>query len=88
VRISIKVINSELERLGAHAVLARGDGYFYFWGGEADPLFRGETAKSVPRTEGEKSGTVARRNEHRRSTYRGKEAAEGLTDQKESATVS
>jgi hypothetical protein len=35
VRISLKVINSELERLGAHAVLARGDGYFYFWGGEA-----------------------------------------------------
>jgi hypothetical protein len=35
VRISLKAINSELERLGAHAVLARGDGYFYFWGGEA-----------------------------------------------------
>ena len=34
-RISLKVINSELERLGAHAVLASGDGYFYFWGGEA-----------------------------------------------------
>jgi hypothetical protein len=35
VRISLKVINSELERLGARAVLAKGDGYFYFLGGEA-----------------------------------------------------
>ena len=34
-RISLKVINSELERLGARAVLARGDGYFYFQSGEA-----------------------------------------------------
>jgi hypothetical protein len=34
VRISLKAINGELERLGARAVLARGDGYFYFWGGE------------------------------------------------------
>ena len=34
-RLSLKVINSELERLGCDAVLARGDGYFYFWGGEA-----------------------------------------------------
>lgn len=34
-RISLKVINSELERLGTHAVLAKGEGYFYFWGGEA-----------------------------------------------------
>jgi hypothetical protein len=35
VRISLKAINSELERLGCDAVLARGDGYFYFSGGEA-----------------------------------------------------
>ncbi len=35
VRISLKVINNELERRGYHAVLATGDGYFYFWGGEA-----------------------------------------------------
>jgi hypothetical protein len=35
VRISLKAINTELERLGSHAVLAKGDGYFYFWGGEA-----------------------------------------------------
>ena len=34
-RISLKAINSELERLGSNAVLAKGDGYFYFWGGEA-----------------------------------------------------
>jgi hypothetical protein len=30
VRISLKAINTELERLGSHAVLAKGDGYFYF----------------------------------------------------------
>ena len=35
IRISLKAINSELERLGSHAVPAKGDGYFYFWGGEA-----------------------------------------------------
>jgi len=35
VRVSLKVINSELERLGARAVLARGNWYFYFLGGEA-----------------------------------------------------
>jgi hypothetical protein len=35
VRISLKAINSELERHGCDAVLARGDGYFYVWGGEA-----------------------------------------------------
>jgi hypothetical protein len=34
-RISLKAINSELERGGAQAGLTRGDGYFYFWGGEA-----------------------------------------------------
>jgi hypothetical protein len=35
VRISLKAINSELERLSCDAVLARGDGYFYFRSGEA-----------------------------------------------------
>jgi len=35
VRISFKTINSELEQRGSQAVLAKGDGYFYFWGGEA-----------------------------------------------------
>jgi hypothetical protein len=35
VRLSLRVIKSELERLGARAVLAKGDGYFYFEGGEA-----------------------------------------------------
>ena len=34
-RISLKAINSELERRGAQAVLTRGDGYFYFSGGVA-----------------------------------------------------
>jgi hypothetical protein len=34
-RLSLKTINSELERRGEQAVLTRGDGYFYFLGGEA-----------------------------------------------------
>jgi hypothetical protein len=34
-RISLKAINNELERRGAQAALTRGDGYFYFWGGQA-----------------------------------------------------
>ena len=34
-RFSLKTINSKLERRGSHAVLARGDGYFYFRAGEA-----------------------------------------------------
>jgi hypothetical protein len=29
-RLSLKAINSDLERLSSHAVLAQGDGYFYF----------------------------------------------------------
>ena len=33
--ISLKAINSELERLSSHAVLAKGDGYFYFSGRKA-----------------------------------------------------
>jgi hypothetical protein len=39
VRLSLKTINSELERLGSHAMLAKGDGYFYFLGGEATDWF-------------------------------------------------
>jgi len=35
VPISLKAINSELERLSSHAVLAKGDGYFYFSGRKA-----------------------------------------------------
>jgi hypothetical protein len=31
----LKAINNELERLGSTAVLVKGDGYFYFSGGEA-----------------------------------------------------
>ena len=34
-RLSLKAINSELERRGSDPVLAKGDGYFYFLGGEA-----------------------------------------------------
>ena len=34
-RISIKAINSELQRGGTQAVLTRGQGYFHFSGGEA-----------------------------------------------------
>jgi hypothetical protein len=35
VHISLKAINSELERRGSHALLVKGDWYFYFRGGEA-----------------------------------------------------
>ena len=35
VRLSLKAINDELERPGAQAGLAKGDGYFYFQGVEA-----------------------------------------------------
>ena len=31
----LKTVNGELERRGVRALLARGDGYFYFWGGDA-----------------------------------------------------
>ena len=31
----LKTVNRELERLGSHAVLAKGGGYFYFRDGEA-----------------------------------------------------
>lgn len=33
--LSLKAINNELERLGSNAVVVKGDGYFYFSGGEA-----------------------------------------------------
>jgi hypothetical protein len=35
-RLHVKVINDELARLGHTARLAKGTGYFYFEGGEAD----------------------------------------------------
>ena len=35
VRLSLKTINDELARLGLSVVLTKGDGYFYFQGGEA-----------------------------------------------------
>ena len=34
--VSLKAINDELHRLGHDAHLDKGDGYFYFWGGEAN----------------------------------------------------
>ena len=33
--LSLKTINAELARLGFNAMLAKGDGYFYFWSGDA-----------------------------------------------------
>jgi len=35
VALTLKTINAELARHGIQALLARGDGYFYFWSGEA-----------------------------------------------------
>lgn len=35
VRLSLKNINAELAKRGHRAMLAKGDGYFYFWSGEA-----------------------------------------------------
>ena len=35
-RLHVKVINDELARLGHSERLAKGSGYFYFAGGEAD----------------------------------------------------
>lgn len=35
VPLSLKAINAEFARHGIQALLARGDGYFYFWSGEA-----------------------------------------------------
>lgn len=34
--ITLKKINDELARLGHHEKLEKGDGYFYFWSGEAE----------------------------------------------------
>ena len=34
-RLTLKAINQELARRGHDARLARGNGYFYFWSGEA-----------------------------------------------------
>jgi hypothetical protein len=34
-RLTLKAINDELHRLGHNVLLAKGDGYFYFWSGEA-----------------------------------------------------
>ena len=45
-RISLKAINNKLERCGSQAVLSRGDGYFYFSGGEATDWL--ERAVRVP----------------------------------------
>jgi len=53
VRRSLKATNGELERLGCDAVLARGDGYFYFRSGEAtgwlDRTVRVRTLQSLTR---------------------------------------
>ena len=34
-RVTLKAINDELARRGHRALLAKADGYFYFWSGEA-----------------------------------------------------
>jgi serine phosphatase RsbU (regulator of sigma subunit) len=46
VRLSLKTINDELERLGSGAVLTKADGYFYFQGGDATDWL--DRAVSVP----------------------------------------
>lgn len=35
-RLTLKTINDELRRRGYHVHLDKGDGYFYFWSGEAN----------------------------------------------------
>jgi len=35
-RVTLKAINDQLKRLGHDARLDKGDGYFYFWAGEAN----------------------------------------------------
>jgi catechol 2,3-dioxygenase-like lactoylglutathione lyase family enzyme len=48
VRLSLKTINDELERLGSGAVLTKADGYFYFQGGDAtDWLDRAVSAPTL-----------------------------------------
>ena len=34
-RVTLKAVNDELARRGHHARLEKGDGYFYFWSGDA-----------------------------------------------------
>src|SRR5690242_2060925 len=46
VRLSLKTINEELERLGSGAVLTKAAGYFYFQGGDAADWL--DRAVSVP----------------------------------------
>src|SRR5579864_7145970 len=46
VRLSLKTINDELERLRSGAVLTKADGYFYFQGGDATDWL--DRAVSVP----------------------------------------
>jgi hypothetical protein len=50
-RLNLKAINAELARLGYQATLAKGDGYFYFQGGDAaawlDPIVRVPTLRSL-----------------------------------------
>lgn len=45
--ITLKVSNDELKRLGHDVHLNKGDGYFYFWGGEANDWF--DKTVNVPR---------------------------------------
>jgi hypothetical protein len=35
-RLTLKTINDELRRLGHYVHIEKGDGYFYFWKGEAN----------------------------------------------------
>ena len=35
-RLNLKAVNDELSRLGQKVQLSKGDGYFYFGGGEAE----------------------------------------------------
>ena len=35
-RVTLKAIHDELQRLGHDVRLEKGDGYFYFWSGEAN----------------------------------------------------
>jgi hypothetical protein len=50
-RATLKTINQELARRGHNALLAKGDGYFYFWSGQAadwlDRTVRVDTLNSL-----------------------------------------
>jgi hypothetical protein len=63
VRISLKVINSELERLHLRTVHARGDGYFYFRGGEAADWLDRTTTDALPQVFRSADGFAAALNE-------------------------